>query len=270
VQRHTGYDDDTVRQIVAFDYHEAPPFLGDLPALAPIQALVGIGDFEQARARYSLLAPPTSWSAPPFLRFTMTVLRVDLAAALGRHDDLPELVAVLEKHRGLHAGPTAGGVVYLGCAELWLGVARLALGEHDAAIADLRQALDTAVAAGTRPVAVQTAAQLASALAARGDPDDHHEAGTLAGTWRPEAISLRLAPWVERFDTIAAPSATNAGPLSTRELEVAQLVTRGLTNKQIAAELFVSERTAQNHVQHILTKLAVNNRTQIAAWYNQR
>ena len=39
---------------------------------------------------------------------------------------------------------------------------------------------------------------------------------------------------------------------------------RGLTNRQIAAALHISERTAENHVQHILTKLGLQNRTQIA------
>jgi hypothetical protein len=41
---------------------------------------------------------------------------------------------------------------------------------------------------------------------------------------------------------------------------------RGLTNKQIGETLFVSERTAENHVQHILVKLGFSNRSQIAAW----
>jgi DNA-binding NarL/FixJ family response regulator len=47
---------------------------------------------------------------------------------------------------------------------------------------------------------------------------------------------------------------------------VARLVARGLTNKQIGETLYVSERTAENHVQHILTKLGFSNRSQIAAW----
>jgi DNA-binding NarL/FixJ family response regulator len=47
---------------------------------------------------------------------------------------------------------------------------------------------------------------------------------------------------------------------------VARLVGRGLTNKHIGQALYVSERTAENHVQHILTKLGLRNRSQIAAW----
>ncbi len=41
---------------------------------------------------------------------------------------------------------------------------------------------------------------------------------------------------------------------------------QGLTNREIAERLYLSERTAQNHVQHILTKLALSNRSQIAIW----
>jgi DNA-binding NarL/FixJ family response regulator len=55
-------------------------------------------------------------------------------------------------------------------------------------------------------------------------------------------------------------------PLSPREAEVAALVAEGLTNRQIAQRLVISERTAQNHVQHILTKLGFATRGQVAAW----
>jgi len=58
--------------------------------------------------------------------------------------------------------------------------------------------------------------------------------------------------------------------LTGRENEVAGLVATGLTNRQIAERLYVSERTAQNHVQHILTKLNMTNRTQVAAWMSRR
>ena len=47
-------------------------------------------------------------------------------------------------------------------------------------------------------------------------------------------------------------------------------MSHGFTNQQIADALFLSQRTAQNHVQHILTKLGLSNRTQIAVWFNDR
>ncbi|WP_330251034.1 protein kinase [Nocardia sp. NBC_00565] len=54
--------------------------------------------------------------------------------------------------------------------------------------------------------------------------------------------------------------------LTKRERQVADLVAQGLTNKQIAAKLVLSQRTAQGHVEHILSKLGFTSRTQIAAW----
>jgi non-specific serine/threonine protein kinase len=54
--------------------------------------------------------------------------------------------------------------------------------------------------------------------------------------------------------------------LTKRERQVAALVARGLSNRQIATELVVSPRTAQGHVENILTKLGFTSRAQIAAW----
>jgi DNA-binding NarL/FixJ family response regulator len=47
---------------------------------------------------------------------------------------------------------------------------------------------------------------------------------------------------------------------------VARLVARGRSNKQIAAELVISPRTAEGHVERILTKLGFTSRAQVAAW----
>ncbi|WP_435813019.1 response regulator transcription factor [Streptomyces rochei] len=51
------------------------------------------------------------------------------------------------------------------------------------------------------------------------------------------------------------------GPLTPREREVASLIVEGLTNRQIAERLVISKRTADTHVEHILTKLGVTSRT---------
>ncbi len=55
-------------------------------------------------------------------------------------------------------------------------------------------------------------------------------------------------------------------PLSRREQEVAALIARGLTNREIAEALSISERTAGNHVHHILNKLGLGSRAQVAVW----
>jgi DNA-binding CsgD family transcriptional regulator/sugar lactone lactonase YvrE len=57
-----------------------------------------------------------------------------------------------------------------------------------------------------------------------------------------------------------------ATSLTRREREVAILVAQGLTNREIAARLFISERTAESHVEQIRGKLGFRSRTQIAAW----
>ena len=54
--------------------------------------------------------------------------------------------------------------------------------------------------------------------------------------------------------------------LTPREREVAGLIARGYTNRQIADALIVTPGTVANHVAHILTKLGVANRTQVAAY----
>ncbi len=59
---------------------------------------------------------------------------------------------------------------------------------------------------------------------------------------------------------------TVPGPLTPRQREVAALIARGLTNRQIAATLFIAERTADTHVAHILASLGLHSRAEVAAW----
>ena len=57
-----------------------------------------------------------------------------------------------------------------------------------------------------------------------------------------------------------------AGPLTAREREVAVLIATGHTNRQIGDVLFISQWTVDTHVRHILTKLGLRSRAQVAAW----
>ena len=56
------------------------------------------------------------------------------------------------------------------------------------------------------------------------------------------------------------------GELTSRQSDVASLVAKGLSDKEIAARLLISERTAENHVQNIREKLGVRSRAQIGSW----
>jgi predicted ATPase/DNA-binding CsgD family transcriptional regulator len=63
--------------------------------------------------------------------------------------------------------------------------------------------------------------------------------------------------------------ARQQGPLTAREREVARLIGHGLTNRQIAAELVITEGTVANHVVNILNRLGVSSRAQIAVWASE-
>jgi two-component system response regulator DevR len=72
---------------------------------------------------------------------------------------------------------------------------------------------------------------------------------------------------LSRMTTLAAGAAQAPGEaLTEREREVLALVARGYTNKQIAEALYVSEKTARNHVSHILEKLGLARRSEAAAY----
>jgi DNA-binding NarL/FixJ family response regulator len=74
-----------------------------------------------------------------------------------------------------------------------------------------------------------------------------------------------LSSWRNEPDDAPEPRQT----LTRREAEVAALAARGLTNRDIAAQLFLSVRTVEVHVDHILTKLGFRTRTQLAAWAHE-
>lgn len=112
---------------------------------------------------------------------------------------------------------------------------------RDRWLVPLRQALGDEVAAAAwaqgRALAPERAMALASVEVARPDPTQGQK---------------------------AAESPTNL--LTRREQEVAVLLTRGLSNRQIAEQLVITERTAAAHIEHILRKLGFASRHQVGTW----
>jgi DNA-binding CsgD family transcriptional regulator len=119
--------------------------------------------------------------------------------------------------------------------ELRAGVALAAAGEREPALERLGDAYRTARKLGARPLATEAAREVAAL---------------------GESVERRLG-------RRAAADADGAG-LSRRELEVLRLVAVGRTNREIAAELFLSPRTVDMHVRNILRKLDCRSRLEAA------
>lgn len=96
------------------------------------------------------------------------------------------------------------------------------------------------------------------------------EAETEAGMQLTQAEAIAFALEEKRGVQAAASAIRTATmPLSKRQREIARLVSDGLSNKEIAARLFLSERTVETHVSNILDHLGVNSRVEIASWVAQ-
>lgn len=78
------------------------------------------------------------------------------------------------------------------------------------------------------------------------------------------------AKFESRSGASTSSGAENTSPLSPREMEILRCVTRGLSNKEIAVELGISNQTVKNHMTSILDKLNVDDRTQAAVFALQR
>lgn len=84
----------------------------------------------------------------------------------------------------------------------------------------------------------------------------------------------QVASWLlKQFEQISAAGGSPDDlfvPLSSREMEILQLIARGYSNKEIAHELGISRQTVKNHMTSILRKLCVNDRTQAALYALRR
>jgi DNA-binding CsgD family transcriptional regulator len=98
------------------------------------------------------------------------------------------------------------------------------------------------------------------------------ELGKLIRFWRKAKATWylgELTRWAAQRGLRIPPEdgGVTAKPLTAREREVARFVREGLSNREIAERLVISERTAEGHVQHIMDKLGFRSRAQIAAWH---
>jgi predicted ATPase/DNA-binding CsgD family transcriptional regulator len=278
---------DLVREATALYYRgRAKQIIGD-PA-------GGGADIERALELQTGTGDDADLAAALWWAGAAAMFEDDLGLAIERFERCAELSEAL----GLPA-IEARALQLLGVSRLELGDlhgAKSALGKGVPAIADIGDrfaipvglsALAGLAAKGGRP---RAALRLAGAATAYEEVNQ---------TYRPQKIRALLDAWLAPVHTTVGTAAAKlfdegrglapgqaitlgladkpedpwrGGPsasLTRREREIAALVATGLTNRQIAGQLYLSVRTVEVHVDHILTKLGFRTRTQLAAWIHE-
>ncbi|MGH2511403.1 MAG: helix-turn-helix transcriptional regulator [Candidatus Limnocylindrales bacterium] len=138
------------------------------------------------------------------------------------------------------------------------------LGRHDDAVRHIGAAIDLAARGGFGPWICRARLGLAEALLRRSGPGDLGGARAAAAMASETALELGMGRLHGRAEGLL--EGLRGPRLSTREREIADLVAAGSSNREIAAQLFLSDRTVESHVEHAMAKLGVHSRSQIAAW----
>ena len=148
----------------------------------------------------------------------------------------------------------------LGCSAAGAREPRLAA-QLFGAMENLRAEAGARINTGMAPVLAQATASVKTTLG-----PSKFETEFAAGQQLSREAAVRLALGEATPPAVAASDHASAGVLRQRETEVARLVADGLSNKEIGARLFISERTVESHVRSIMNKLGFNSRAQIAGW----
>jgi DNA-binding NarL/FixJ family response regulator len=190
-------------------------------------------------------------------------LLISARVARGEFDEATSALAALRETERL-----VGTLPLRASADLAEGMLEAARGDHDRARALLEDAIDRFQRSGAPFEAALARIEFATSLAALGrmDPAEREAAAALECL-----LELGADAEAERSRRILDASARDNGrsPLpevTAREREVLRLLAEGLTNKQIAERLVVSEHTVHRHVTNIKRKLDLPSRTAAAAY----
>jgi LuxR family transcriptional regulator, maltose regulon positive regulatory protein len=188
-----------------------------------------------------------------------------LVRARTARGELEEARSALETLRDIEAA--VGSEPLRASIDMADGLLALAAGDHDRARRLLEDAIDRFERSGGPFEAAVARIELATTLVALGRSDVAEREGASA---LDQLLGLGAKREVERVERLLeAIRADDAGPplrqLTPREREVLGLVTAGLTNRQIAERLVVSEHTVHRHVTNLLRKLDLPSRTAAAA-----
>jgi len=236
------------------------------PGLVALLAELGMEDEarrELARIREHGLAPfrEAVWLA------SLTYL-TDACTMVGDEDFAALLQPELEPHAGTIV-VVGYGVACYGAADRYLGMLAATLGDWEAAATRFDAALELNRRMGASTWVAHTAYQYGRMLHARGRDEDGDRAASMLSEAAELAESIGMPTLMARIDghtSAAAPPAVLPDGLSPREVAILRLVARGLSNRQIGEELFISAHTAANHMRSILRKTSCANRTEAATY----
>jgi DNA-binding CsgD family transcriptional regulator len=192
-----------------------------------------------------------------------------------RAQQLPAVVEILAASGEIEAaGSVADELVSLadsfGCEALGAqagyasGLAALAAGDPGAALAPLRRAWKTWIGMGARYDAARARVRIAVAYRALGD-----EESALSELAVAERTFAELGAGPARREAARLRSTSLPDGLTAREVEVLALVANGQSNPQIAATLFLSEKTVARHLSNIFVKTGVTSRAAAASYAHQ-
>ncbi|MCX6462623.1 MAG: helix-turn-helix transcriptional regulator, partial [Pseudonocardiales bacterium] len=228
-------------------------------------ALLLDGDPDHARALYAPLVEQLGRARDVRLLAAAGYL-CELAVSLSDVSGCRVLREVLDEvHPDLAVFGT-GTIFYLGALDRTRAELALVCGDTAAAAAAFARAEQLNTTLGARPFLARTHDGLARLAHATGDlAGAVRHARTAATAARTLDMPGLLREATALLDRVAADTAL-ADPLTPREREIAALVGRARTNREIAAELVLSERTVESHVSSILAKTGTASRKEFIRW----